>query len=218
MRTLAFVTQKGGSGKSTLASSVAVAAFEQGERVILIDLDPQGTLVNWAKARGTDDIPVIAATAAKLPALIDALKSKGFTLGVLDTPGADGAAAAAAMKVADLSVIPSRPSMFDLWASANTRKALNAIGGEYVFLLNHCPPAQQSARIEEGVAALEELGALVSPLVQSRVDYQEAGRHGWGVTEINGYGAAAEEMRALWSSLKKRLTKIKGKSGAKRAA
>ena len=86
MRTLAFVTQKGGSGKSTLASSVAVAAFEQGEKVCLIDLDPQGTLANWAKARGVDDIPVITATAAKLPALIDALKGKGFTLAVSTRP------------------------------------------------------------------------------------------------------------------------------------
>ena len=108
--------------------------------------------------------------------------------------------------------------MFDLWASANTRKSLTAIGGECVFLLNQCPPAQQSARIEEGIQALEELGALVSPLVQSRVDYQEAGRRGWGVTELNGYGAAAEEMRALWVSLKRRLAKINGKGGAKRAA
>lgn len=217
MRTLAFVTQKGGSGKSTLASSVAVAAFEHGEKVCLLDLDPQGTLLNWSKARGIDDIPVAAATVAKLPGLIDAMAGKGFTLAILDTPGADGASATAAMKVADLCVIPSRPSMFDLWASAYTRKALNAIGAEYVFLLNQCPPAQQSARIGEGVEALEELGALVSPLVQSRVDYQEAGRHGWGVTELNRQGAAAEEMRALWVSLKRRLGKNKGK-GAKRAA
>jgi chromosome partitioning protein len=218
MRTLAFVTQKGGSGKSTLASSIAVAAFEQGERVCLIDLDPQATLVNWARARAAEDIPVIASTASKLPALVEGLAAKGFTLAVLDTPGADGVSANAAMKAADLCVIPSRPSMFDLWASAYTRKSLDAIGGEYVFLLNQCPPAQQSARIEEGVQSLEELGALLSPLVQSRVDYQEAGRHGWGVTEINANGAAAEEMRALWTSLRRRLGKIKGKGGARRAA
>ena len=41
MRTIAFVTQKGGSGKSTLASSLAVTAMEAGERVFIIDLDPQ---------------------------------------------------------------------------------------------------------------------------------------------------------------------------------
>ena len=61
MRTVAFVTQKGGSGKSTLASSLAVAAHEQGERVFVIDMDPQSSLLSWAKTRGLDDVPVVMA-------------------------------------------------------------------------------------------------------------------------------------------------------------
>ena len=112
-------------------------------------------------------------------------------------------------------MIPSRPSVFDLWASAHTRNALKDIGGDYVFLLNQCPPAQQTARVADGVAALEEMGGLISPLVLSRVDYQEAARHGWGVTEINPNGAAALEMRTLWASLKRRL---KTKTAARKAA
>ncbi len=133
---------------------------------------------------------------------------------VIDTPGADGAASTSAMKVADLNIIPSRPSVFDLWASAQTRAALKESQSDYVFLLNQCPPAQQSARVDEGVAALEEMGGLISPLVLARVDYQEAARHGWGVTEINPSGAAAGEMRALWASVKRRLAKLKAKSAA----
>ena len=218
MRSVAFVTQKGGSGKSTLASSLAVAAHEQGERVLIIDMDPQATLVNWSKMRGLDDVPVVAGAPAKLAAIMAACEQQGVTLCVIDTPGADGAASAAAMKEADLSVIPSRPSTFDLWASSQTRAALKALGRDFVFLLNQCPPAQQSARVQEGVAALEEMGALISPLVLSRVDYQEAARYGWGVTEINGYGAAAEEIRTLWASLKRRLGKAKAKPASRKAA
>ena len=217
MRTVAFVTQKGGSGKSTLASSVAVAAHENGERVCIIDMDPQASLVAWSKARGVDDIAVVAAAPAKLTAVLKALESKGVTLVIIDTPGADGAASAAAMAAADLNIIPARPSVFDLWASAQTRAALKSTKGDYVFLLNQCPPAQQSARIEEGVAALEALGGLISPLVLSRVDYQEAARYGWGVTEINPHGAAAQEMKALWSSLKRRLSRGKAASTRKAA-
>ena len=207
MKTIALVTQKGGAGKSTLASSLAVAAHEAGERVCLIDLDPQATLTTWGKTRGEADIPVVAATAAKLPAVIAALADKGVTLAFIDTPGAEGPAATAAMAAAQLCLIPARPTAFDLWASANTREALKRGKGDYVFVLNQCPPAQQSARIEEGVAALEAMGGLLSPLVLARVDYQEAARLGWGVTELNPHGAAAGEMRALWSSLKKRLAK-----------
>ena len=207
MKTIALVTQKGGAGKSTLASSLAVAAHEAGERDCLIDLDPQATLTTWGRTRGETDVPVVAATAAKLPAVIAALADKGVTLAFIDTPGAEGAAASAAMAAAQLCLIPARPTAFDLWASANTREALKRGKGDYVFVLNQCPPAQQSARIEEGVAALEAMGGLLSPLVLARVDYQEAARLGWGVTELNPQGAAAGEMRALWASLKKRLAK-----------
>jgi chromosome partitioning protein len=218
MRTVAFVTQKGGSGKSTLASSLAVAAHEQGERVCVLDMDPQASLMNWAKTRALDDVPVVAVNATKLTSALEALGKQGVTLVIIDTPGADGPASSAAMKAADLNVIPARPSMFDLWASAQTRAALKESGGDYVFLLNQCPPAQQSARVDEGVAVLEAMGGLVSPLVLARVDYQEAARHGWGVTEINPNGAAAQEVRALWSSLKRRLAKGKVKTTPAAAA
>lgn len=218
MRTIAFVTQKGGSGKSTLASSLAVAAHESKERVCLIDMDPQGSLINWAKNRGADDIAVMATGAARLPAALAGLERKGFTLAIIDTPGAEGPASAAAMIAADLNIIPSRPSLFDLWASAKTRAALKEVGGDFVFLLNQCPPAQQTARVQDGVETLEEMGGLISPLVLSRVDHQEAARHGWGVTEINPHGAAAGEMRSLWASVRRRLARGKPCSVARKAA
>jgi chromosome partitioning protein len=218
MRTIAFVTQKGGSGKSTIASSLAVAAHEMKEKVCVIDMDPQGSLANWAKTRGSGDIEVIASGAARLPALLASLERRGFTLAILDTPGAEGAASSAAMQVADLNIIPSRPSMFDLWASARTRAALKEIGGDFVFLLNQCPPAQQTARVQDGVETLEEMGGLISPLILTRVDYQESARHGWGVTELNPYGAAAEEMRGLWHSVKRRLARAKIRQPARKAA
>ena len=55
MRVIALTTQKGGSGKSTLASSLAVAAHEAGEKVFIVDMDPQGSLTRWAKERGRTD-------------------------------------------------------------------------------------------------------------------------------------------------------------------
>ncbi len=218
MRTIAFVTQKGGAGKSTLAASLAVAAQDTKETVCVVDMDPQGSLTNWARTRGCDDVTVVASGAARLPGTLAGLAAKGFTLAVIDTPGAEGPASSAAMATADLNIIPARPSLFDLWASANTRAALKAIGADFVFLLNQCPPAQQSARVRDGAEALEEMGALITPLILARVDYQEAARHGCGVTELNPNGAAAEEMRALWTSIRRRLARGRPRSGARRAA
>ena len=218
MRTISFVTQKGGSGKSTLTSSLAVAAHEAGERVFVIDMDPQQSLVKWAEMRGLDDVPVNAVTAGRLPATLAALEKNGFTLALIDTAGAEGASSIAAMKAADLSVIPSRPNIFDLWASEQTRATLKELRGEFVFVLNQCPPAQQTLRVQEGAAALEAMGGLITPMVQARVDYQEAARHGWGVTEINPHGAAAVEMKALWASIKRRMARGKAKAPARKAA
>ena len=48
---------------------------------------------------------------------------------------------------------------------------------------------------EDGAKALESMGGLLTPLVSTRVDYQEAARHGMGTTELNPHGVAAEEMR-----------------------
>jgi chromosome partitioning protein len=218
MRTISFVTQKGGSGKSTLTSSLAVAAHEAGERVFVIDMDPQQSLVKWAEMRGLDDVPVNAVTAGRLPATLAALEKNGFTLVLIDTAGAEGVSSIAAMKAADLSVIPSRPNIFDLWASEQTRATLKQLRGEFVFVLNQCPPAQQTLRVQEGAAALEAMGGLITPMVQARVDYQEAARHGWGVTEINPHGAAAVEMKALWASIKRRMARSKAKAPARKAA
>lgn len=55
-RTLAIVNQKGGVGKTTTAVNLAVALVEQGQRVLIVDLDAQGCATFWL---GTDaeDVP-----------------------------------------------------------------------------------------------------------------------------------------------------------------
>jgi chromosome partitioning protein len=216
MRTIAFVTQKGGSGKSTLAACLAIAAHEKGERVFLIDTDPLMSLSKWAKARGEQDIAIEWVPAQKLASALAMLAKKGITLAIIDTGAGESPAAAAAIKAADLCIIPARPNAFDLWASELTRKACSAAHKEFAFLLNQCPPAQQSARIEDGAKALEAMGGLLTPLVSTRVDYQEAARHGLGVTELNPHGVAAEEMRDLWASVKRRMAR--GKAGTVKKA
>jgi chromosome partitioning protein len=218
MRTISFVTQKGGSGKSTLAACLAVAAQQAGEKVFLIDMDPQGSLLKWSKTRGERDIPVEAIPAGKLQHALHTLEKNNFTLTIIDTAGTDTPAAAAAMKVADLCVIPARPTVFDLWASEVTRKSLRTLRKHYVFLLNQCPAAQDSERVRDGAKALEAMGGLITPLIASRVDYQEAAKHGWGVTELSPSSRAAEEIQDLWKSLRRKLAKLTNDGRSKKVA
>jgi Mrp family chromosome partitioning ATPase len=63
MKSIAFLSQKGGSGKTTLAVHTAVAAQESGERVVLIDTDPQKLATVWGETRQSDS-PIVATAAA----------------------------------------------------------------------------------------------------------------------------------------------------------
>ncbi len=219
MRTIAFINQKGGTGKSTLAACLAVAAMDAGERVFLIDMDPQKSLIKWGYRRDDKDLPVEAVSPAKLPSVLAALARGHVSLVIIDTPATDSPAAEAAMACADLCVIPARPTIFDIWSSETTRGKLKTLGKDYAFVLTQCSPMPESARVRDGAAALEAMGALLQPFVCARVDYQEAAREGMGVTEIEPHGKAADEMRQFWNSLKRRFARLKQpEKGAKKAA
>jgi chromosome partitioning protein len=205
MNVVALVTQKGGAGKSTLASNLAVAAFLRGERVFICDLDPLQSLVKWSKARKALDIPVEHIPPGKLNRALASLARDGVTLVVVDTPGGDTAAASEAIDAADFCILPARPNALDLWATEVTLARVKARRKDFAFLLTQCPPSQQSARVARGAEALQEMGALLAPLVASRVDYQEAIRLGLGVCELKPSSAAAQEMTGLWTSLATRL-------------
>ncbi len=60
MRTLAVINHKGGAGKTTTSVNLAAAIGETGARVLLIDLDPQGSASDWVGAhdetRGMFDV------------------------------------------------------------------------------------------------------------------------------------------------------------------
>jgi hypothetical protein len=101
---------------------------------------------------------------------------------------------------------------------ALARQARDFAGPFAIMEALEVPAAQQTARVKDGVETLEEMGALISPLILSRVDYQEAARRGWGVTELNPNGPAAEEMRSLWTSIRRRLARIKPRSASRKAA
>lgn len=50
MKTITVINAKGGCGKSTIAMSLAVGLAMRGQRVLLMDLDPQAQITQWLSA------------------------------------------------------------------------------------------------------------------------------------------------------------------------
>ena len=205
MRTVAFLTNKGGAGKTTLAASLAVAAAEGGEKVIALDLDPQASLLRWGERREVAKVsnklviePVEGERLPRLRAILEGLAAVGFTLAIFDTAGADNAAARFLAEVADLCLLPARPTRLDVDATAATFRAVFLAKRKAAFVLNQCPPVYRSSRASGSAKDLTSLGVLAEPMLSARMDFQDAISAGLGVTEYAREGRAAQEIEALW--------------------
>ena len=64
---MALASQKGGSGKTTLSGHLSVQAQRAGAGpVVLIDIDPQGSLADWWNEREADYPAFAQTTVARL--------------------------------------------------------------------------------------------------------------------------------------------------------
>jgi len=218
MRVVSFVTQKGGTGKSTLAVSFAVAAESAGERVCLIDLDPQGTSAGWYETR-TSDTPALLNhdQAEPLDETLQRLRAAGFTLVVIDTPGTDSHATRGSMKAADLCLVPVRPSEADVKATAPTIRALLGLGKAFALVLNQAPTNRQARLAGAVTMRLSNDGPVLPVAVAARIDHQYAYALGQGVTEFAPEGKAAAEILELWAACKKRMEMGNGEQAKRRA-
>lgn len=207
MKNVGLVTQKGGPGKSTTGASLAVAAIERGFKVFLLELDRQGTWSAWIAARAyngvENDIDFETIEASQLSAALATLDRAGYDLVILDTPGTENPAIYDVMRRCHLALIPCRPTAPDIQGCVPTVEALARMRTPLAFILTQCLP--RSSRVEDFRARLSHRGVVAEPPIVSRVDHQDALALGLGVTEFNPIGAAAAEIRALWSWIETRL-------------
>jgi chromosome partitioning protein len=204
MRVLALSSQKGGSGKTTLSGHLAVQAERAGAGpVCLIDIDPQGSLADWWNER-EDEMPAFAqTTVARLAADLEVLRQQGFKLAVIDTPPAITMAIQSVIQVAELVVIPTRPSPHDLRAVGATVDICERAGKPLIFVVNAATP---KAKITyEAAVALSQHGTVAPVTIHHRTDFAASMIDGRTVMEIDPNGKSAKEVTELWSYISDRL-------------
>lgn len=137
MHTIAFVNQKGGVGKTTTVHNVGASLGRQGKRVLLVDLDAQGSLTASCGLE-PDDLP--ATVYEVLDGRADA-KSVTRDLGAFDL-----IPAGLPLAQADL-VFSGRIGRENL-----LKRALSKVNG-YEYVLLDCPPNLGLVTVNALVAA-----------------------------------------------------------------
>jgi chromosome partitioning protein len=202
---IAVAQRKGGAGKSTLAANLAVALAGTGERVALLDTDPQQTLARWnglrAQAGSRANVLDFDAPAGwRVPATLDRLR-RSHDVVLIDTPPHADTDAKIAIRGADLVLVPLQPSPADLWAMEATLDLAKGEKRPAAIAMNRVPA--QGRLPGEILAELRKRGLTVLDApVGNRTGFAHAFAAGLGVTEAAPRSVAAAEMHALATALK----------------
>ena len=103
------------------------------------------------------------------------------------------------LRLADLVLIPVRPSPADLWAVSETVKLVKEIGQPFLFVITQAKP--QATITAQTIAALSEHGQVAQTFIADRVSYAVAMTGGKTAPELQPKGPAAEEIKGLWQNI-----------------
>ena len=198
MPTIAIISQKGGAGKTTLALHLAAAAHDAGRVALVIDTDPQATASQWAAWRQDAPPEVIDSPPPRLSAKIEQARGQGANFIVIDTPPHADSAARAAVEVADLVLIPCRPSAFDLAAIQTTAKLVQLLRKPAFVVFTAGSP--NAPRMYQAAGELVEgFGTPACPIqIADRAAFRHASAEGRTVMEFEPNRKAADDIRHIY--------------------
>jgi chromosome partitioning protein len=124
VRTVAVVNHKGGSAKTTTTVNLAAALGELGRRVLVIDMDPQGSATSWLGAADADY------------GVIDAIMGRANLAHVVYETTAPG-----------VGIVPASPQLVTSNSTGETEialgfmRAVERLPAIWDFVLVDCPPS-----------------------------------------------------------------------------
>ena len=204
MKTIVLASQKGGAGKTTIAAHLAVAAELAGDSpCVMIDTDPQESLVALWNCRQSETPAFAPSTLKELSEKLEALDKAGFAYAFIDTPPAITESIRAVVALADFVLIPTRPSPHDLRAVGQTVELAAGANRPFAFVVTQAKP--NSRLTVQAMASLSEHGVVAPSIIHDRVDFASSMIDGRTVLEIDPKGRSAAEAVALWAFVKTRI-------------
>lgn len=202
--------EKGGTGKTTLATNLAALHVRNGNEILLVDTDVQGSASDWAAARdGRENTPRAPAVQKFGKSLAPELKelARKYQDVLVDAGGRDSVELRAAMTVAEKLYIPVQASQFDVWTLdrmemlVTQARAFNPALRAYI-ILNRAPTHHAAAELQEARELLSDLEncVLLDLTLHDRVAYRKAARAGLAVVETPSPDPkAVREMQDLYA-------------------
>jgi len=200
MRAISVLNQKGGTGKTTIAVNLATGIASKGYKVLLVDADPQGSVLQWQAIANNKTFDVTHYPKDDLHKVMGDMV-RGYQYAIVDGPPGTGGITRSILVSSDTVILPIGPSPLDIWSAGETvalireaRKINRKLTGK-ILIARKIPNTRIGREIRE---ALDGYGlSILNTEISQRIAFVESMIAGLSVITYSPSSEAAREILAL---------------------